>query len=135
MIVDATRAGGADADADLCDNTAATDPPENTTPRWVSRFASIALALASRLATLPSGHAELPGRFLAGHALQVAQDDDAPVVVGQAAQLLVQHGLQVGASGLVRPRSVRACSPPASPAALRFAAVARSRTAVCRATP
>ena len=28
---------------------------EITTPRWVSRFASITLALASRLATLPSG--------------------------------------------------------------------------------
>ena len=55
MIVDATRAGGADADADPADNTAATDPPENTTPRRVSRFASITLALASRLATLPSG--------------------------------------------------------------------------------
>jgi len=28
---DATRAGGADADADPADNTAATDPPENAT--------------------------------------------------------------------------------------------------------
>src|SRR5713226_3660541 len=55
LIVDATRAGGADADADPADHTAAIDPPENTVPRWVSRFASITLALASRLATLPSG--------------------------------------------------------------------------------
>src|SRR5439155_25040037 len=54
-IVDATRAGGADADADPADNTAAIDPPENTTPRWLSRFASITRALANRLATLPSG--------------------------------------------------------------------------------
>ena len=36
-IVDATGAGGADADADPAANTAATDPPENTTPRRVSR--------------------------------------------------------------------------------------------------
>src|SRR5207237_6361664 len=52
LIVDATSAGGADA-ADPADNTAAADPPENTTPRWVSRFASIPRARASRLATLP----------------------------------------------------------------------------------
>src|SRR5215472_11056988 len=55
LIVDATRAGGADADVDPADNTAATDPPENTTARRVSRFASITRARANRLATLPSG--------------------------------------------------------------------------------
>src|SRR5262249_22888902 len=55
LIVDATSAGGADADDDPADNTAATDPPENTMPRRVSRFATITLALPSRLATLPSG--------------------------------------------------------------------------------
>src|SRR4051794_38615425 len=55
LTVDATRAGGADADADPADTAAATDPAEGTTPRRVSRFASNALALASRLATLPSG--------------------------------------------------------------------------------
>jgi hypothetical protein len=55
LIVDATRASGADADADPTDKTAATEPPDKTMPRWVSRFASNALALASRLATLPSG--------------------------------------------------------------------------------
>ena len=53
--VDATSAGGADADADPADNAAGTDQPEDTTPRRVSRFARSALALASRLATLPSG--------------------------------------------------------------------------------
>ena len=47
----------ANPDAEPTDNTAATDPPENTTPRRVSRFASIPLALARRLATLPSGMA------------------------------------------------------------------------------
>jgi hypothetical protein len=48
--------GGADADADAdADGTAATDPPEHTTPRRASRLARSALALASRLATLPSG--------------------------------------------------------------------------------
>src|SRR5262249_8578319 len=55
LIVDATKAGAADGDADPAATTAATDPPESTTPRWVSRFASNTLALASRLATLPSG--------------------------------------------------------------------------------
>ncbi len=55
MIVDATRAGGADADAEPVARTAATDPPAVTTPRWASRFASINRALASRLATVPSG--------------------------------------------------------------------------------
>ena len=33
--------------------------------------------------------------FLAGLALQIAQDDDDPILVGQAAQLFVQHGLQI----------------------------------------
>src|SRR5262245_43130136 len=36
LIVDATRAGGADADADPADNPAANDAPENTTPRQVA---------------------------------------------------------------------------------------------------
>jgi hypothetical protein len=55
LIVVATSVGGANADAVRADNTAATDPPENTMPRWVSRFASSTRARASRLATLPSG--------------------------------------------------------------------------------
>ena len=68
----------------------------------MSRFASIALALASRLATVPSGQPSWRGDLLAGPALQVAQDDDGPVVVRQAAQLLVQQGLQVGPPVLLR---------------------------------
>src|SRR5437764_11730714 len=45
LIVDATRAGGVDPEADPADNTAATEP-ENTTPRLPSRFATSVLALA-----------------------------------------------------------------------------------------
>jgi hypothetical protein len=37
----------------------------------------------------------VPGGFLAGLALQIAQDDDGTILVGQAAQLLVEQGLQV----------------------------------------
>src|SRR5262249_46409036 len=55
LIVDATSAGGADADADPADNTSATELPDNTTPRRPSRLHNTALALASRLASLPSG--------------------------------------------------------------------------------
>jgi hypothetical protein len=72
--VDATRAG--EADADPADK-------QRPRPRQPTRHAAF-------------GDAELPGRFPAGHALKVAQDDDAPVVVGQAAQLLVHHPLQIG---------------------------------------
>src|SRR5262245_2464544 len=39
LIVDATRAGGADADADPADNATPTEP-EKTIPRRASRFAS-----------------------------------------------------------------------------------------------
>ena len=37
------------------------------------------------------------GGFLAGHALQLAQDDNASILGGQAAQFLVQHGLAISA--------------------------------------
>jgi hypothetical protein len=37
----------------------------------------------------------LPSHFLAGLTLQVAQDDDAPILVGQADQLLVKYGLEI----------------------------------------
>ena len=40
-------------------------------------------------------HAELPSRFLAGLPLQVAQHDGDTILVGQAAQLLVEQRLQV----------------------------------------
>jgi hypothetical protein len=46
LIVDATRAGGADANADPDDNTTATDPLESTTPRFMSRYAVEALQSA-----------------------------------------------------------------------------------------
>jgi hypothetical protein len=54
LHVDVTNANGADADADPADSIVAAEPV-STTPRCLSRFASMALALASRLATLPSG--------------------------------------------------------------------------------
>ena len=62
----------------------------------------------------PFGTAELRGDLLAGLALQIAQDDDGPVVVRQAAQLLVQQGLQVGPLVLRQPRC-RASPSPALP--------------------
>jgi hypothetical protein len=40
-------------------------------------------------------HAELPSRFFAGLPLQLAKDDGDTILVGQAAQLLVEQGLQV----------------------------------------
>ena len=55
LIVFDTTATGAPADATFCASTAAIAPPDSTTPRRASRFASITRARASRLATLPSG--------------------------------------------------------------------------------
>jgi hypothetical protein len=55
LIVDITTEVGTPADAAFLDSAAASTPPDNATPRPVSRFASIALARTSRLATVPSG--------------------------------------------------------------------------------
>lgn len=54
-IVEDTTEAGTPADAAFRDSTAANAPPDKATPRWASRFASIALARDSRLATVPSG--------------------------------------------------------------------------------
>jgi len=126
--VDATRADGADADAVPGRQHRRYRPPENTTPRRVSRCAE-SPSPATADSPRSFGDAELPGRFLAGHPLEVAQDDDAPVVVGQAAQFLVQHA---------RRSASRASSIAAGSGAFatcvsrcrRFAVVARSLT--CR---
>ena len=88
-VLDTTESG-TPADATFRASTAANAPPDNTTPRWASRFASIALA-----ARQPSGHgpfrtSEQAGDLLPGSPLQIAQHDDGSVDVRQAAQLLVQ---------------------------------------------
>jgi hypothetical protein len=46
----------------------------------------------------------LSGYFLAGHAFKVAQDDDTPVMVGQADQLIIQHILQVAVADFAHAR-------------------------------
>src|SRR5262249_17924016 len=43
----------------------------------------------------PFRHAKLSGGFTAGLALKIAQDDDGTIPIGQAAQFLIQQGLQV----------------------------------------
>jgi hypothetical protein len=55
LIVEDTTEVGTNADAALCASSAANAPPDKATPRPVSRFVSITLAVASRLATIPSG--------------------------------------------------------------------------------
>src|SRR4051795_6036977 len=55
LIVFDTTDAGKPADATFCERPAVNAPPDSVTPRWTSRFASIALALASRPATVPSG--------------------------------------------------------------------------------
>jgi hypothetical protein len=54
IVCDTTETGTA-ADATFCANVAANAPPDRTTPRRASRFASTALALVSRPANVPSG--------------------------------------------------------------------------------
>src|SRR5262245_40747186 len=49
-----TTAGGTHAEA-FCDTTMAKAPPETAKPCRTSRFARIVLAVANRLATVPSG--------------------------------------------------------------------------------
>ena len=56
LIADVTTDAGTFADATEFDRVAANDPPDTAIPRRVSRFASSSLALASPLATVPSGH-------------------------------------------------------------------------------
>src|SRR5262249_42464071 len=53
LIVEDTTEAGTDADARFCESTAA--PPDKATPRAASGLAGISLALANRLATVPSG--------------------------------------------------------------------------------
>ena len=115
LIVEDTTEVGTHADAAFWDSTAANAPPDTARPCRASRFASIALALASRLATVPSGQpscraaslAVLPSR---SHRTMTA--DTCPAggsTPGRA-------GVAGRARGLVPPRLVRACPSPAFPA-------------------
>ena len=55
LAVDLINGSGTPADAEPCDNSTASEPPESVTPRRVSRPASIALALDNRPETVPIG--------------------------------------------------------------------------------
>jgi hypothetical protein len=55
LMVDDTSAVGMHADAGFGTSPTPRDPPDSKTPCLASRFVSIALARASRLATVPSG--------------------------------------------------------------------------------
>ena len=94
IVEDATEAGTA-ADAACWDSTAANAPHDKAIaplseplrqhdprPRQPARYR-------------PFGAAELPSRFLPGLAFQIAQDDGDAVLVGKAAQLLIEDGQQI----------------------------------------
>src|SRR5262249_3959688 len=55
LTVEHATEGGTKAEAASCDSTAARVPPDNDRPCRSNRLASMALALARRLPTVPSG--------------------------------------------------------------------------------